>query len=41
VLTGQQGDDPIGLTQLVGAQDDRLVAVEGHRSILPLAAARP
>ncbi len=35
VLTRQQGDDAVGLTQLVGAQHDRLVAVEGHGSILP------
>ena len=35
VLAGQQGDDAVGLTQLVGAQHDRLVAVERHPPILP------
>ncbi len=35
VLTRQQRDDPVGLTQLVGAQHDRLVAVEGHDPIVP------
>ena len=30
VLAGQQRDDAVGLAQLLGAQDDRLVAVEGH-----------
>ena len=35
VLTGQQGDDAVGLAQLVGAQHDRLVAIEGHPPILP------
>ena len=35
VVAGQQGDDAVGLPQLVGAQHDRLVAIEGHPSILP------
>ena len=39
VLAGQQGDDPVGLPQLVGAQDDRLVAIEGHPPIVPRSAA--
>ena len=30
VLAGQQRDDAVGLAQLVGAQHDRLVAVERH-----------
>ncbi len=30
VAAGEQGDDAIGLAQLLGAQHDRLVAVEGH-----------
>ena len=30
VVAGQQGDDAVGLPQLVGAQHDRLVAVERH-----------
>src|SRR6478736_1987338 len=36
---GQHRDDAVGLAQLVGAQDDRLVTVEGHGSILPRAGA--
>ena len=35
VVAGQQGDDAVRLTQLVGAQHDRLVAVERHPAILP------
>ena len=35
VLARQQGEDAIGLAQLVGAQDDRLVAVQGHPPIVP------
>ena len=35
VVAGQQGDDAVGLAQLVGAQHDRLVAVERHPSIIP------
>ena len=31
VALGQQHDDPVGLTQLDGAQHHPLVAVEGHR----------
>ena len=31
---GQERDDAVGLTQLLGAQDDRLVAVEGHPTIV-------
>ena len=35
VRPGQEGDDAVGLPQLVGAQDDRLVAVEAHRAHSP------
>ena len=35
VVAGQQGDDAVGLAQLVGAQHDRLVAIERHPPILP------
>jgi hypothetical protein len=34
VLAREQRDDPVGLTQLVGAQHDRLVTVERHLPIL-------
>ena len=36
VVAGEQRDDAVGLAQLLGAQDDALVAVEAHRPILPL-----
>src|SRR3954470_8347537 len=39
VLAGQQGDDPVRLTELLGAQDDALVAVEAHLSIVTCAGA--
>ena len=35
VPTGEQHDDAVGLTQLVGAQHDGGVAVEAHRGSLP------
>ena len=30
VATGQDGDDPVGLTELLGAQNDALVPIERH-----------
>ena len=33
-LAGQDGDDAVGLTQLVGAQHDAVVAVDAHSVIL-------
>jgi hypothetical protein len=35
VLARQQGDDAVGLAQLLGAQHDRLVPVQAHRPIIP------
>ena len=35
VLTGEQGDDPVGLAELVLAQHHRPVPVQPHRSSLP------
>ena len=40
MLAGEQGDDAVGLTQLLGAQHDRLVAVQAHPAILPRAPTR-
>jgi len=34
VAPRQHGDDAVSLTQLVGANDDRFVSVEGHASII-------
>jgi hypothetical protein len=35
VAAGEQGDDPVGLTELVHPEDDRLVTVERHAPIVP------
>ena len=36
VAPGEQGDDAVGLAELVHAQDDRLVTVERHAPMVPL-----
>ena len=36
-LSGEQGDDAVGLTKFVRAQDNARVAVEAHRPIVPSA----
>src|SRR5699024_1788486 len=41
VAAGQQRDDPVGLTQLVGAQHDRLVPVELHLPIVTYRTDKP
>ncbi len=41
VVASQQNDDPIGFTQLVGAQHDRLVAVQRHDQTFPNRRSRP
>ena len=40
-LAREQRDDPVGLTQLLGAKDHALVTVEGHRTLSPDAVRRP
>jgi hypothetical protein len=35
MITGEQGDDPVRFTQLLGAQHDSLVAVQAHSPIVP------
>ncbi len=34
VLAGEQGHDPVGLAQLLRAQDDAVIAVQAHRVIV-------
>ena len=40
VAPGEQRDDAVGLAQLVGAQHDGFISVDGHTSILPPAGRR-
>ena len=35
MFAGEEGDDAVSLTQLLGAQNDRLIAVDRHRPTVP------